>query len=79
MNTPEFTPLDASDAAGTAEIPVILISGYSEAEVSRFVDIVRNSNLRVPAMAMVPDGVLDWKVGEYLSTIRTEHATFQTS
>ena len=73
---PEFVPLDASDEVKSDKIPIMLFSGYSEAEVSRIVDLIYHANIRPPAAAMIPETIHGLSVGEYLSIIREEHQIF---
>ncbi len=74
MSAPPTPENDYHDAHDTpVDIPVVLLSGFTEAETGALIDAILASGIRKPAFAMIPDTMHSQQVGEYLSIIRDEH------
>lgn len=75
---PEMVPLNENDLTTIEQNPKILFFGFSESDISFYIDLILREGKHLPIFAMINQKVLDWTLREYLETITKEHLYFST-
>ncbi|MCX7834664.1 MAG: DUF3783 domain-containing protein [bacterium] len=74
--TPEFVPLNEKDVSIYSSSPKILFEGFSEKEVSFYIDLILRVEKHRPIFAIIQETVYDWTIRDYIKTLEEEHRLF---